>query len=1206
MTTHLTARIAWHDDGWNGRVCERPENNSYCVGLKSYPGDVIRRERDLPREKTCAGKAVCDLAGEDLPPCVYSINAFGSDTITGYSNPPDFFFDGAEREEWDIPPATVCVWPYEAMYGDEVYSSGYLDNDKRKQGADEFFAELQDNESLIFYYANHSNPFTEEDAPRYAIAGVSRVREIGAPLVYRNPDERIIERFAGGMIWARNVTSHYPDEGLRIPYHKYRDQPDILNRIAVFPENPGTCKYGARHVSDDGAIGLLEQLLDVVATLKEIGDDSEDWASREKWLLSQIARLWQRRGLYPGLLTVMSHLGAETAIQPAKSLCDKNREKDAFELFYNALDNRTECPELELTGTSWLRVARSWQLLDDDVQSFLRVVAPRVDLSPEQLEQITGDKRAIHNLPDTLNEIVENPFALSELFLGEAPDDFLPWSTIDRGVFPSPELGGETLSDMLIDDPRRLRALCVEQLKREPNQTFRSAKSILEEVNARLDRLPEWKRCTFREKYFEVDRDILEEAMVLRKEDEVLYLYLLNVHEDERLVDKVLTELVTRPPITLKRPVPSNYWLDEISEPDCDLAKNARQEYQEAVKAQADVCNQIFRCPISVISGPAGTGKTTVVKSLVSGIRRVDGEGAPVHIMTPTGKATDRVRAVFGKSRAGGTSVSTIHSFLASNGWLNENLTFKRFGGQRAELNGTLIVDETSMLDLALAATFFRAVEWQGIQRLILVGDHNQLPPIGRGRVFTDIIEWMREDYPDNLAVLEENLRQLENKVSDNGTGILELAELFKVDARVQETQTTPEQEQLLARIHEEGEIDKDLKVVFWNDADELHKILRQSVETSIRENSDKDVDVEVWQIWQDEVYNNRPERIQILSPHRGELHGIEATNLDLQSFLTNDLMKRVGAIDGITLNDKVIQYRNRPKSRPIWAYNFGSKKAEQVEIFNGEIGFVNLHNFDRKYSKSIYFGKGRIEKFQVKFARKSKLCVNYGRKLPTAQRGRYTSEKVEENLELAYAISIHKSQGSEFENTFIVIPDGKNRPISPELLYTALTRATKHCTLLVERDVSPVLAARRKENSQNRLVSSSLLDRFNPIDERLLLREGWYEAGKIHEALTGDMVRSKSEVIIANLLHQHKVPFTYEEPCSAPDGTFYLPDFTIRTRGKTIYWEHWGRMDNDSYKAHRDKKVQWYATHFPDQLVETFEGSTLSNDALEVIQKWL
>src|SRR3546814_1490907 len=107
------------------------------------------------------------------------------------------------------------------------------------------------------------------------------------------------------------------------------------------------------------------------------------------------------------------------------------------------------------------------------------------------------------------------------------------------------------------------------------------------------------------------------------------------------------------------------------------------------------------------------------------------------------------------------------------------------------------------MLDLALAATFFRSIEWQNVKRLILVGDHNQLPPIGRGRVFSDIIEWLREAETHNLAVLETNMRQMENRLDGKGQGILDLAELFLVDSAVQSQQTTPEAEHLLQRSEE-------------------------------------------------------------------------------------------------------------------------------------------------------------------------------------------------------------------------------------------------------------------------------------------------------------------------------------------------------------------------------------------------------------------
>ena len=57
MPTHITARLAWHNDEWNGTICKAPEQNTYCVGCKSFPGDVIGRERDLDTEKRLAGRS---------------------------------------------------------------------------------------------------------------------------------------------------------------------------------------------------------------------------------------------------------------------------------------------------------------------------------------------------------------------------------------------------------------------------------------------------------------------------------------------------------------------------------------------------------------------------------------------------------------------------------------------------------------------------------------------------------------------------------------------------------------------------------------------------------------------------------------------------------------------------------------------------------------------------------------------------------------------------------------------------------------------------------------------------------------------------------------------------------------------------------------------------------------------------------------------
>jgi len=99
--------------------------------------------------------------------------------------------------------------------------------------------------------------------------------------------------------------------------------------------------------------------------------------------------------------------------------------------------------------------------------------------------------------------------------------------------------------------------------------------------------------------------------------------------------------------------------------------------------------------------------------------------------------------------------------------------------------------------------------------------------------------------------------------------------------------------------------------------------------------------------------------------------------------------------------------------------------------------------------------------------------------------------------------------------------------------------------------------------------------------------------------------VRSKSEVIIANMLFERGIPFKYEQPLFAPDGTFYLPDFTITWRGTDYYWEHIGLVHREEYREHWKKKRAWYERFFKGRLIVTEEGGDLSKQANAVIQEY-
>ncbi len=72
MTIHISARLTWHADGWNGHVCEDPASNTYCVGPYSYPGEMIAEKRDLQAESRPENRGLPISKAKLIPPCIYS------------------------------------------------------------------------------------------------------------------------------------------------------------------------------------------------------------------------------------------------------------------------------------------------------------------------------------------------------------------------------------------------------------------------------------------------------------------------------------------------------------------------------------------------------------------------------------------------------------------------------------------------------------------------------------------------------------------------------------------------------------------------------------------------------------------------------------------------------------------------------------------------------------------------------------------------------------------------------------------------------------------------------------------------------------------------------------------------------------------------------------------------------------------------------
>jgi len=1229
---NITLRLAWHSDGWNGHVCTDPRANTYCSGRHSDPGGSIAKKKDVTWESSpdVAGKS-CAQVGKPVP-CAISCNAFGLEGIAAIQEPPAWFKSGSKEMRLDLPPATACTWPYEIMYSDDVKikdpgSHQIWDNKKRLEKAKDYFNDLKPSKSIIVYYANYSNPFSGEDRQRYIVVGISRLKSKGGIKFFNNAPENKAGQYDNDVyVWQMPITSKYPDEGFFIPYNKYADRPDVLDRLKFEPDNPRCFKYATREISDDDLINVVERFISIVDTLIEVKDDTRNWQKSKEWLITLLVELWNTRGAYPGFPQVLKYLGCSDPL--TKEYLDACSRGDSVKS-YKDISARLRTDS---------KIARKIELLGDAKAKLLTEKLPRFNLTFEQIKSIIEKDGRDNSITSTAKEILDNPYILCEQYVGrmhDDRDDVISFYQIDNGMLPYPKYGIEPLADA--DSAQRFRALCVVALKWEDTQSFISSKRLLELVNHRTAQMRDWRTVAFHEEYFKakVDKDFLSKAIFIKdSENGELFLYLKEIHEDEYIIEKEIKKLVDRPDIKLTRPANKQVFEKELRE----LSKNngrleSMDEYKSAIQDQADKCVQVFNKGFCIISGSAGTGKTTLIQAIISQIVKTDGQGAGnIALLAPTGKATERIREKIEESDNGAIAQPiTIHSLLTEYGWLNENLTFKRTDGRPVTGKSTIIIDESSMIHLELFAALVRAIKWSEVKRLILVGDPNQLPPIGRGKVFSDIIEWIKAEHkaihpncqspPECLAVLTENIRQISNKANDAGNGILELAGIL-IQEKLQFDDNKPKSEpewvdqnnqacdsvedgnffkykleDVLLKIQTGGKVENDLFVEYWKTPKDLELLIEQQLLTDLKAEDPADLSskwIEACKIGSDSF---NPSFLQVISPFRGEEFGTEYLNTILQKML-NPIWSSRTTLDGITYYDKVIQSINHTRSKPIYAHNSDDGQYLAIEVFNGAMGFVYNHHLDESWKTS------GVHRFDVKFKGKKNYSVGYGSVLPNPPKEPKKSFKPIDNLELAYAISVHKSQGSEFDIVYAVIPKKKSSLLSMELLYTAVTRAKKKLVLFIQEDVSSLSRLTKRNSSAVQRINSSVFQ-FKPLPQELLYLPDWYEEYKVISTLSEYFVRSKSEALIANELHHADLNFFYEKPLYATDGTMYLPDFTIIYQGEEYYWEHLGLLNSEKYQASWAAKETWYKKHFPDKLITTKEGNDLSEQIKQKMLEW-
>ena len=385
MAIHMSVRLAWHDNGWNGHICQKPRENSYCVGQSSYPGDLIASNRDLNFENRHCGEACKNF-------------------------------------------------PCQVACGLSEY-----DNDKRRVAAERYFNQFEAGKSLIFYYANYSNPFSENEEKNFVVVGISRLKEIAPFQFYPDANDWVKENFADGLVWQRPITSNYPDEGFCIPYQNYMGDEDALNKILVKPTNRAPFKYASREVSNDDAIEVINQLLIAVDALIALGDTSQDWNVRKTWLNSVLAEIWRARGPYPGFPAVLKFLKLEPLISDYVNLADYADMKKYIADVRAFLDGANNAFAQKFSSLNKIR--RNCLLLGAEKLNLLFNVLSRFALTAAQVNNLMGDDRANFSVTATVADMLENPYTIFEQYVGSDSEDTIPLYKIDNGVIPSPQYG---------------------------------------------------------------------------------------------------------------------------------------------------------------------------------------------------------------------------------------------------------------------------------------------------------------------------------------------------------------------------------------------------------------------------------------------------------------------------------------------------------------------------------------------------------------------------------------------------------------------------------------------------------------------------------------------------------------------------------------------------------------------------------------------
>lgn len=1225
MAQHISVRVPWHDDGWKGTVCLDPSANMSCLRLKN----IYENRKDNIECGLC-GKCMAEHE-EDLP-CISEGGAFMSEqelyktTVHPYkkSNPKTHghFLDTEVKYPAYSFPARPFAWlmvnniaPLAETYGINYRpalepvlgfkTSWVQEANNHRAIFDYFYKDIIPDESLCIAYAKQV-PFVEDS--RRVVVGIGHVKRIVPAIEHNHTDAGVLR----SMIWETMICHSIRDDhedGFIIPYQQMmeyaRNHPEFdMASITVFAPDDAfnEFSYATEHVSYDAVIDVLQSCIKAFDIINNCLD--EDYSNVLEWLNRQLAQVWEDRGAFPGLGAMLCALEIPQGILIAKTIQEKMREgDDIWQLLDTVIARPQDYLDPMLSKAVTPIIQKTWKNMTDQRRTLFRLLS-RFSLSIDQaFIMFNENERIKQEIHCSDQEIIDNPYIIYEQTRLKQEALYVSVKKVDRAVFPVASVLEkyplEPPSALTSEnDERRVRAIAVAVLENEAL----NGNTILP-CNLMVDKI----RDMILDPSCKVTSDILNaidkylKKEILRREmkDGTEYYKLVRMNEFDEIIEKRISKR-----LKAKKLVVHADWrrmLDEKFDKGKKIQYASDSDEERARQEKAAILEELSVSRIGVLVGDAGTGKTTVLSVLCN---QPDIKAGGVMLLAPTGKATVRLLDSMGEDAKELTALNVAQFLVRSRRFDWNDMRYKLSSYDYRDVPETVIIDEASMLTEEMFGALMQALK--AAKRIIFVGDPNQLPPIGAGRPFVDLVNLLRLNlkagvFPrvcDCYGELTVNRRQS----SDEERLDVELSKLFT------NTEEAPDDD-VIAEI-EKGK-SANISVETWTTKEELESKLLQIMAAEIgmkdiddQEGFDRSLGGEKSKFG---TYFNKgaakfADKWQILAPVRNMPQGVMNINRLLHLKYREHNLKVAGYRGGwkrtpkalgpenIVYGDKVINVIN--DKRDAWP-----KGVVRDYVANGEIGIAC-----DSYSKN-----NPTDYLHVEFASQKGAVYSY-------VKSDFDEESGTNFLELAYALTVHKAQGSQF-NTVILVLAEPCRIISREMLYTSLTRQIGKIIILYNQEAYHLLKYASEENS---VIAKRFTDLFadvfhdGDIDMRpqlVQVGDQFYEDRLVHKTVRGELVRSKSEVIIANALYYHHLEYVYE-PELTLEGRVKRPDFKVvdDDTGEEWYWEHCGMMDDPKYRKRWEDKKAFYKKNGIEKgknLIVTYDlnGSLDSQKVEDIIQ---